>query len=78
MVEQRYDKQCKTSTEIESHIALPAESQSNQKTILDYEDMDCLEETFCGSGTSHKINRITIHREFIETLPKVNRVKIEK
>ena len=40
--------------------------------------MDCLEETFSGSGTSHKINEITIHREFIEPLPKVNRAKIEK
>ena len=40
--------------------------------------MGCLEETFCGSGTSHKINGIIIHREFIEPLPKVNRAKIEK
>ena len=65
----------KKLAETESHIALPAESQSNQKTILDYENMDCLEETFCGSRTSHKINGITIHIEFIEPLPKVNRVQ---
>ena len=37
-----------------------------------------MEETFCGFATSHKINGITIHREFIEPLPKINRVKIEK
>ena len=39
----------KRLAEAESHIALSAESQSNQKTILDYENIACLEEFFCSS-----------------------------
>ena len=67
----------KRLAEAESHTALSAESQSSQKTILDYENIACLEEFFCRSD-NHKINRITVHRTFIEPLHKVNKVKIEK
>ena len=44
------------SAEEESHIAFPAETQSHQRKNLVYDDTDRLEETFSGSGTSHKLN----------------------
>ena len=64
--------------ETESRIIPPAETQSVQQTILDYDNIDNLEETFSGYGTSHEVNGITIQKALIGPLPKANRVKIEK
>ena len=60
--------------EAESCIVLPAETQSHQQTILIYNNIDFLEETFSRSGTSH--NMKLLFKEHL--LDPLNRVKIEK
>ena len=37
-----------------------AKTQSNQRAILVYDNIDRLEETLSGSGTSHRVNKIAI------------------
>ena len=45
-----------------------AKTQSNERPILAYDNIDRLEETFNGPGTSHRVNKIAIQRVFIEPL----------
>ena len=45
-----------------------AKIQSHERPILAYDNIDRMEETFSGPGTSHRVNKIAIQRVFIGPL----------
>ena len=66
-----------TSTQTEG-VVLPEEVQIGQPTTLVYDNIDRLEETLSGSGTSHRVNGITIQKGFIGPLPLKKYISIPK
>ena len=48
-------------------VILPDETQLEEETTLVYDNIDRLEETLSGKGTSHRVNGIAVQRGFIST-----------
>ena len=56
---------CLKKLSIDSLIALPYSIHPNMFTTLAWDNIDRLEETLSGSGTSHRVNGIAIQAQFI-------------
>ena len=61
-----------------SGVVLPDEVQVSHPTTLVYDNIDRLEETLNGSGTSHRVNGIAVLKGFIGPLPQKNRISVPK
>ena len=59
-------------------VVLPDETQLAEPTTLVYDNIDRLEETLSGEGTSHRVNGIAVQRGFIGPLPMKKRTPVTK
>ena len=57
---------------------IPEEIQSYQQASMVYDNIDCLEETLSGAGTTHRVNGIVIQKPFIGPKLPQNLIDIPK
>ena len=59
-------------------VILPDETQLDQETTLVFDNIDRIEETLSGEGTSHRVNGIAVQRGFIGPLQAKKRTPVPK
>ena len=68
----------KINETVSDNVILPDEIHIYHPTTLVYDNIDRLEETLSGTGTSHRINGIAIQKGFIGPLPSRKRTYVPK